>query len=131
MRYLISATLLIVAVIHLLPLVGVFGASRLESLYGIDASEPNLSVLMRHRAVLFGLLGAYLVLAAFKPTHRPIAFAAGYVSVLTFLALAHDIGDYNDQLARVVTADYVALAALVVGTAAQFIHRRRDAYGSG
>ena len=66
MRHLVTAALLIVGVIHLLPLAGVLGAERLNQLYGIDASEPNLAVLMRHRAVLFGLLGGFFVLAAFR-----------------------------------------------------------------
>ena len=57
MRYFISATLLVAAVIHLLPLVGVVGPTRLSELYGITVSEPNIEILMRHRAVLFGLLG--------------------------------------------------------------------------
>lgn len=78
MRYLISATLLIVAVIHLLPLVGVLGAPRLTALYGISFDDANLAILMRHRAVLFGLLGAFLAFAAFRPTLQPLAFLAGF-----------------------------------------------------
>lgn len=70
MRHLVSAMLVIVGVIHLLPLSGVLGVGRLAALYGVSISDPNLSVLMRHRAVLFGLLGAFLVFAAFKPTFQ-------------------------------------------------------------
>lgn len=33
--------------------------------------EPNLEILMRHRAVLFGLIGAFMVFAAFKPGIGP------------------------------------------------------------
>ena len=59
MRYLVSAMLLVVAVIHLLPLAGLQGPSRLTALYGIAFDEPNLAILMPHRAVLFGLLDAF------------------------------------------------------------------------
>ena len=38
--------------------------------FGIALDEPNLQILMRHRAVLFGLLGALLVAAAFIPALR-------------------------------------------------------------
>jgi hypothetical protein len=122
MRHLVTAALLVVGVIHLLPLAGVLGAERLNQLYGIDASEPNLAVLMRHRAVLFGLLGGFFVLAAFKPPLQGLAVLAGFVSVLSFLALAWGAG-VNAQLGRVVTADWVALAALVLGAGAWLARR--------
>ncbi|MBP6682432.1 MAG: hypothetical protein KA159_03895, partial [Halioglobus sp.] len=85
MRYLVSAMLLIVAVIHLLPLSGVPGGERLASLYGISVNEPDLAILMRHRAVLFGLLGLFLLYAAFSPPLQTLAFIAGFISVLSFL----------------------------------------------
>ena len=118
MTYLVGATLLVVGVIHLLPLVGVAGADRLSALYGVAVAGPDLAILMRHRAVLFGLLGAFLVYAAFVPDFRSAAFVAGFVSVVSFLVLARAEGAYNAEVGRVVTADLVALACLVVGAAA-------------
>ena len=117
MRYLVSAMLLVVAVIHLLPLSGVLGGERLASLYGISVNEPNLAILMRHRAVLFGLLGLFFLYAAFSPPYQTLAFIAGFTSVVTFFWLAWSVGGYNAQVARVVRADIVALACLVVGVA--------------
>ena len=118
MRILVSSMLVIVGVIHLLPLSGVFGHERLASLYGLSFSEPNLAILMRHRAVLFGLLGLFLVLAAFRPGLQPVAFVAGFASVISFLWLAWSVGGYNAQVGRVVVADLVALVCLIVGAAA-------------
>ena len=46
----LSVCLLVVGVIHLLPIAGVVGASRLSALYGIAVAEPNLELLLRHRA---------------------------------------------------------------------------------
>lgn len=63
----LSVCLLVVGVIHLLPLAGVVGASRLSALYGIAVAEPNLELLLRHRAVLFGVLGGLCIAAAFQP----------------------------------------------------------------
>lgn len=108
-----GALLAVVGVIHLLPVTGVFGPERLAALYGLDASAPDLQILLRHRAVLFGLLGTFLVLAAFRPPLRGLALAAGWVSVVSFLALAWDIGGYNVQIERVVIADVIAVACLV------------------
>lgn len=118
MRYLISAMLVIVAVIHLLPLSGMQGSTRLNALYGIPIDEPNLVILMRHRAVLFGLLGAFLLYAAFRPAFQPAALLAGFVSVLSFLYLAWSAGGYNALIGRVVIADIIALACLVIGVTA-------------
>lgn len=114
----VTAALLVAAVIHLVPLVGVLGAARLEALYGLPVTDPNLAILMRHRAVLFGLLGAFLAIAAFRPALQGAAFVAGFVSVVSFLGLAWSTGGYNDLVGRVVTADIVALVSLMVGVVA-------------
>ena len=118
MRYMVSAALVLVGIIHLLPLSGVLGGARLAALYGLPFDDPNLAILMRHRAVLFGLLGLFLVLAAFRPALQPLAFIAGFASVLSFLYLAWSVGGYNSQVGRVFAADVVALVCLVIGAAA-------------
>lgn len=115
MKYLIAIALLIVAVIHLLPLAGVLGADKLGALYGVPLEDPNLVLLMRHRAILFGMLGVFLLVATFRRALQPAAFAAGMISVVSFLVLAWGTGDLNAQTNRVVVADLVALTSLGVG----------------
>jgi hypothetical protein len=118
MRYLISATLIIAAIIHLMPLSGVLGSEQLSKLYGLAIDEPNLTILMRHRAVLFGLLGLFLVVAAFRPPLHGMAFVAALVSVVSFLWLARSTGGYNAPIARVVAADVIALVCIIAGGSA-------------
>ena len=125
MRYLVSAMLVVVAIIHLLPLSGVLGGERLVALYGLSFNDPNLAILMRHRAALFGLLGLFLLFAAFRPQFQAIAFIAGFVSVVSFLWLAWSVGGYNTQVAGVFTADIVALACLIIGFVAYLYLQRR------
>ncbi len=124
MRHLVSAMLVIVAIIHLLPLSGAVGSERLASLYGISFDEPNIAILMRHRAVLFGLLGLFMLFAAFAPRFQLAAFVIGFVSVVSFLWLASSVGGYNAAIGRVVTADIVALACLIVGAGAYAFAQR-------
>lgn len=124
MQALVSAMLVVVAIIHLFPLLGVLGATQLTSLYGLDFSDPNLAILMRHRAVLFGLMGAFFLYSAFKSTLQPIAFVAGFISIVSFLVLVWMTGDYNPQVARIVAGDVVALVALAVAVAAYAVARR-------
>ena len=125
MRYLVSAMLIVVGIIHLLPLSGVLGSERLASLYGIQFNEPNLEILMRHRAVLFGLLGAFMVFAGVKPAYQTMAYIAGFISVVSFLCLAWSVGGYNEQVSRVFVADVVALGCLVVGGMAHALLQRK------
>jgi len=117
MRYLISLSLIIAGIIHLLPLTGVLGADKLAMLYGTSFDDPNLVILMRHRAVLFGLLGTLFVVAAFRPALQALAFTFGFVSVLSFLWLAWSTGNYSIQVNRIVIADLIALGSLMVGSA--------------
>jgi len=124
MRHFVSAMLIVVGIIHLLPVSGVLGAERLTSLYGVSIVEPGMVLLMRHRAILFALLGLFLVLAAFRPSLQPIAFGAAFVSVVSFLLLAWPAGSHSAEILRVVVADAMALVCLVLGVAAYaYAHR--------
>lgn len=124
MKYLVSATLVVAALIHLMPITGALGPAWLEKLYGLPFAEPNLEILMRHRAFLLGLLGGFLLIAAFRPALQGIAFVAGLVSVVSFLYLAWSVGGYNAHVGRVFTADLVALACLVLGGGVYLYQRR-------
>jgi hypothetical protein len=112
-----------VGIIHLLPLTGVLSVSRLQALYGVTITDPNLEILMRHRAVLFGILGAFVISAAFRPGLQLAALIAGAVSVISFLVIAGMIGGYNAGIARVVTADIVAVVCLLIGAFAYWKDR--------
>ncbi len=125
MSYLVSAMLVVVAVIHLPPLQGVLGSERLAELYGLSFNEPNLAILMRHRAVLLGFLGLFFLFAAFRPALQTVAFVAGFVSVVSFLWLVWSVGGYNAQVARVFVADIVALVCLIIGVAAHVYGQSR------
>lgn len=129
MKKLVTVMLLVVGVIHLLPVAGVAGAEKLGVLYGVAVSDPNLEILMRHRAVLFGLLGLFLCGAAFLPGWQPAALLAGLISVASFVWLAWSVGGYNAAIGRVVLADLIALVCLAVAGLAYVLHGRRGPAG--
>ena len=122
MRTVPTALILGAGVVNLLPALGAFSAGRLQSLYGVVIEDPNLAILMRHRAVLFAIVGALLVASAFHAALRPVAFAAGFVSMGSFVALALLVGDFNPALRRIVWVDVAASLGLVVAA----ILDRRD-----
>lgn len=108
----VTVLLLIVAVIHLIPFSGFTGIARLESLYGIRIEGHDLEVLMRHRAVMFGILGVFLGYAAFVPALQPLAFLAAFVSLVLFFYLAIAVGGYGGAVKRIVVGDVVAAICL-------------------
>lgn len=125
MRLLVSVLLLLVGLIHLLPLPGLFGSERLAALYGLDFGEPNLALLMCHRAVLFGLLGGGCVIAAFRPSWQGVMLAAAAISAGSFLLLALTGGSYNAAIARVVTVDAIAVGAIAIAAVLRHLDLRR------
>lgn len=126
MRHVVTVALLIAGIIHLLPLSGALGPERLAVLYGTLFSDPNMIILLRHRAVLFGLIGTFLVAAAFLPRLQVGAFIAGLISVVSFLLLAWSVEQYNSSIARIVTVDLMALGVLVVGLGAHLLQTFRS-----
>lgn len=124
MRYVVPVVLVVVAIIHALPLVGIMGGVRLANLYGITDMDASLEILLRHRAVLFGLLAAFLGYAAFKPDLQGPALLVATVSVVSFLAFALASGGYNPAVAAVVKADLIAAVLLAIGAV---VHLTRDA----
>ena len=109
-----SILLLIPGVIHVLPVTGVLGGPRLAALYGVGIPEQNLLILMQHRAVLLGLLGLFLLLAAFRSSLQVPAIVAGLISTASFTLIAIASGDYNESLERVLIADILAIICLLV-----------------
>jgi len=120
---LITGLMLVVAVVHLLPLSGFLGVDRLAVLYGTDITDPNLEILLRHRAVLFAILGSFIAIAAFRPEYQPAAFAMALVSIASFLYLSMTIADYNAAIRRVVIVDLVASLFLVLALVLYLLKR--------
>lgn len=123
MKRIVPLTLLLVALLHALPLAGVLGAARLQALYGVDASDLSLELLLRHRAVLFGLLAVALAGAAWRPAWRGAGLVAGIVSVASFLLLAWLAGPLAPALSTVVKLDLAALALLLLAGAIHLLHK--------
>lgn len=122
----VTGLLVLVGIIHLLPVSGVMGVERLSALYGVALGDANLVILMRHRAVLFGLLGLFLLYAAFKPSLQSLAIIAGLVSVVSFIAIAWSVGGYNEPVRKVVIADIIAVVALVAAGAIHVVSRNHS-----
>jgi hypothetical protein len=119
MKYVSVVALFIAGLIHLLPLPGVMGAAALTRLYGIEVVDPNTSILLQHRALLFGVLGVLMLGAIAVPGLRVAVLAVALCSAASFIVVALWVGGYNAAIARVVTADVVASILLAAGLGAE------------
>jgi len=113
----LAAALLLAGLLNALPAVGLLGQTQLKALYGLEVSDPSLRILLRHRALLFGLLGGAMIAAAFLPDWRAPLAGAGLLSMLGYVLIAGLEGGGNAALLRVLWADLLAsllLAAALV-----------------
>ncbi len=106
--------LLVVGVLHVLPCVALIAPDRLLTLYGVTRLDDDLLVLLRHRAVLLGLLGLFLLGAIPRPDWRRPALGGALLSTVVFVLLALTVPT-SVEIGRVATIDLVALPLIVVG----------------
>lgn len=106
-----SILLVAVGLLNLYPVIGVLSAEQITGLYGISIESADLETLMRHRAIMLGLIGGFLLLAAFRPSLQTLAASMGLVSMFSFVILAHLAGDNGDQIRKIIIADIVGSVA--------------------
>ncbi|MBI0320724.1 hypothetical protein, partial [Streptomyces javensis] len=101
----VSIILFIAGIINVLPLIVFFDAAKTVKLYGVRIDGESLTILMRHRAVLLGLLGLTLISAAVKPELRIYAIALALISKLAFIFLTFTASDYTAEVKQVALID--------------------------
>jgi hypothetical protein len=107
-----TAGLIVAGIINLLPLSGALGRGWLLSLYGQEIGSIDMEILLRHRAVLFGIV-AVLLFASIRLAHwRAAAILAAGLSMASFIAVAMFVGGYGPLLRTVVIVDVIGLLAL-------------------
>ncbi|MEE8600915.1 phosphopantetheine adenylyltransferase [Euzebya tangerina] len=121
---LLSPLLLVtVGVVHLLPVTGMSGPEALRRLYGTNLTDPDVVVLMRHRAALFLCVGGLLIGAARWSEWRFPAILIGVVSVGSFLVIVGQSDEVGPELSRIAAVDRAALGALLTAAVIESGHR--------
>jgi hypothetical protein len=112
------AVLVVAGLVHLLPAAGLLGARALEKLYGAGIDDPDL-LMLRHRALLFGLLGAGMLAAVALPALRTALLLAGLISTAGFCLLAWPFDHVGPALRRVALIDLPLVPALALALVLQ------------
>lgn len=119
MEAVVVTLLALVGLINVAPLVGIASRSKLEALYGTPVDTPELAVLLRHRALLFGLVGGLTLASIGLAELRPAALTLCLLSMLGYLLLVAQERTRDPSLRRVAAIDLAgvafATAALVIG----------------
>jgi len=115
-----AVVLFIVGTINLLPVIVFFDATRTTKLYGVPIDGESLTILMRHRAVLLGLVGTALIAAAIKPEFRVLAIALALISKFAFIFLTFTASNYTAEIRQVALIDVAAIVLLIAALTIHF-----------
>jgi hypothetical protein len=116
MELLFRITLFVAGVINLLPSLLAFLPEKIAKSYGIEIPNANYELLLRHRAILFGIIGGLMIYSALVKKHYELSTIAGLVSMTSFIILYFIIGkDINQELKTVMMIDAVATVILCIG----------------
>jgi hypothetical protein len=111
---LIAFCLIVVGLINFVPVMGLLSAQKLESAYSIELASNDLVILMRHRALLFGVLGGFILYAAFVSSYQGAAMIMAAVSMVGYAALVYLVGGYNGSIFKVLVIDVVGIVFLAI-----------------
>ncbi len=114
MELLFRILLFITGAINVLPAILVFSSEKLSKSYGIEIPNPNFELLLRHRAVLFGIVGGLMLYAAILKKHYSLSVTVGLVSMISFIVLYFSLEGINQNLEKVMRIDFIATALLII-----------------
>ncbi len=121
MSKVLGGLLIVVGLINFLPVLGIISADRLSRAYGIEVSGPDLEILLRHRALLFGIVGGFVLYSVFAPAYQLPAMVLAGVSMVGFLFLTWQVGGYNGAMEKVLLIDVVGIVCLAIASVLRYL----------
>ena len=93
-----------------------FLPNKITKSYGIEVPNANYELLLRHRAILFGIIGGIMIYAAITKTHYTLAVCIGFISMVSYLLLIQLVnGLINQELTKVRNIDIIGILILLIG----------------
>ena len=116
MELLFRIALFISGIINILPSLLAFLPDKISKSYGIEIPNANYELLLRHRAILFEIIGGLMIYSAIVKKYYELSTIAGLVSMTSFIILYFLIGkDISQELKKVMLIDLVATVILCIG----------------
>ncbi len=121
--WIVSIILFLVGLLNVTPVVVFFDPSKTGTLYGVKLEGEGLSILMRHRGVLLGLVGFALIFAAFRKEMVVPATIAAFISKFAFLYLTWTSPGFGPEIRQVAMFDIGAVLLLVIALIIHMVSR--------
>ena len=115
METIFRISLFIAGGINILPSILGFWPKKISESYGIEIPNVDFELLLRHRAVLFGIVGGLMIYSAITKKYYSISVAVGLISMISFVILYFLINGINTELQNVMKIDLVGIAVLIIG----------------
>ena len=116
MELIYRITLFIAGLINLLPSLLAFLPDKISKSYGVEIPNANYELLLRHRAILFGIIGGLMIFSAILKKYYELSTIAGLVSMTSFIIFYFLIGNnINSELKKVMIIDVFATVILCIG----------------
>ena len=116
MELIYRITLFVAGLINLLPSMLAFLPDKISKSYGIEIPNANYELLLRHRAILFGIIGGLMIFSAIVKKYYDIATIAGLISMTSFILLYFLIDrGISSELKKVMLIDILASLILLIG----------------
>ena len=107
--------LFISGVINFMPSLLAFWSNKISSSYGIDVPNSNDELLLRHRAVMLGIIGGVMIFSAISKKYYSLSVSIGLISMVSFIILYALVGNINSELQKVMQIDIAAILILLIG----------------
>ena len=108
--------LFMAGVINFVPSILVFLPDKISTSYGIQIPDVNYELLLRHRAILFGIVGGVMIYSAISKKYYSLAVVIGLISMISFLILFNLMGGtLNAELTKVMKIDIGGIIILLIG----------------
>lgn len=116
MELIFRICLFVSGVVNIIPSILFIFPQKFSESYGIEIPNADFELLLRHRAVLFGIIGGLMIYAAIAKRIYSIAVLIGFLSMSSFIILFMLIDeDINRKLNSVFQIDIIALVTLSIG----------------
>ncbi len=125
MKVFFTLCLVLVGLVNLAPVVGVFSAQQMAEAYGVTINGSEMVVLMKHRALLFGLLGGFTLFAVFVRSLQLPALVMCGLSMSGFVWLMHFDSVTSHAMQRILWFDYAGLVFWLLAALAYTLNRNR------